>query len=239
MNSKKHIIRIVFTCCTLAVICLISFAQKPKQVNEKEIFSINFSDLKYLDIGSAAKKGTDKITRDELEMSASGSDIWGRHDEFHFGYMKFNGDFDLSVQVLSLSATNKYTKAGIMARTDLSDSSQHVYYQVFPDNSPRNKNNGGCEFQYRLAKGGDMKAVYPDPKLAGKLFNVAYPDTWIRLRRIGNIFESYFSNDNKTWSLYTKFELQMPSELFVGLAVTSHNKNEFTTARFSALKDLK
>jgi regulation of enolase protein 1 (concanavalin A-like superfamily) len=239
MNSKKHLIRIVFTCCILSGVSLISSAQTPKQVDEKKISSILFSDLKYLDIGTVNKKGTEKITKDELEMDASGSDIWGKHDEFHFGYMKLNGDFDLSVQVLSLSAANKYTKAGIMARTDLSDSSQHVYYQVFPDNSPRNKNNGGCEFQYRLVKGGDMKAVYPDPKTAGNLFNVAYPATWIRLRRLGNIFESYFSNDNKTWSLYTKFELKMPQELLVGLAVTAHDRNNFTKARFSSLKDLK
>ncbi len=123
-----------------------------------------------------------------------------------------------------------------MARTDLSDNSQHVYYQVFPDNSPRNKNNGGCEFQYRSVKAGEMKAIYPDPKTAGNQFDVAFPNTGIRLKRIGDVFESYISNDNKNWKLYSTFTLKMPAELFVGLAVTSHNASGSTIARFGSVQ---
>jgi hypothetical protein len=231
MKLNKKFTRIVFTFFVLAGVSLIGSAQKP-------ILSriIMFSDLKYLDIGTATKKGTEKINNNLLEIVAGGSDIWGKHDEFHFGYKILKGDFDLSVQILSLSAANKYTKAGIMARADLSDSSQHVFYQVFPDNSARNKNNGGCEFQYRLEKGSEMKAIYPDPNTSANQFNVSYPNTYIRLKRHGDIFEAYFSNDNKTWWLYTKFELKMPYELFVGLAVTSHNKTDYTTARFGSYR---
>jgi hypothetical protein len=79
-----------------------------------------------------------------------------------------------------------------------------------------------------------MKAIYPVPNTAGNQFNVSYPDTYIRLKRDGDNFEAYFSNDNKTWRLYTKFELKMPGELFVGLAVTAHNKTDFTTAKFGS-----
>jgi len=239
MNTNKYLIRIVIIFFILNGIHLISFAQKPSTGNVKESKILSFSGLKYIDIGKVTKTGIATINKDELEIVASGSDIWGRHDEFHFGYMKLNDNFDLIIQVLSLSAANKYTKAGIMARTDLSDSSQHVFYQVFPDNSLRNKNNGGCEFQYRSIKASEMKAIYPDPQTAGNQFNVAYPNTWIRLKRLGDSFESYFSNDNKSWTLYTKFDLKMPHELFVGLAVTAHNKVDFTTARFKSFRSLK
>jgi hypothetical protein len=240
MNSKKHITRIVFFLFALAGVCLVSFGQKPamNNFNEGKIV-ISYTDLKYTDIGAAIKAGTVSVNKNEINIVAAGSDIWGKHDEFHFGYKKLQGDFDLSVQILSLSAAHKYTKAGIMARTDLSDSSQHVFFQVFPDNTPRNNNNGGCEFQYRLEKGREMKAIYPDPKTAGNQFNVAFPDTWIGLRRRGDVFESYFSNDNKTWRLYSTFTLKMPDELLVGLAVTSHNKTDFTTARFASVRLIK
>jgi len=237
MITKKRI-RLVSVLFFLAGISTLSFAQTPNSNNQGKTI-ISFSGLKYNDIGAATKAGTATINKDEIKILAGGNDIWGKHDEFHFGYKKLKGDFDLSIQVLSLTAANKYTKAGIMARTDLSDSSQHVYYQVFPDNSPRNKNNGGCEFQYRLVKGGEMKAIYPDPETAGNQFNVAFPDTWIRLKRRSDSFESYFSNDNKTWKLYTKFELKMPYELFVGLAVTSHNKTDYTTAIFKSFHLIK
>lgn len=197
---------------------------------------IPFSELKFADIGGATKPGKATIKNDELEIIAGGTDIWGKNDEFYFGYKKMDGDFDISVQIKSLSKPHLYTKAGIMARVDLSDNSQHVYYQIFPDNSARNKNNGGCEFQYRLEKGGEMKAVYPNTETAGIKFNVNFPNTWIRLKRTGNVFESYFSIDDKNWEKYSTYEQKLPAELLVGLAVTSHNSEEFTTAVFSNLK---
>ena len=196
---------------------------------------IPFSELKFTDVGAATKPGKVTIKKDEVEVVAGGADIWGKNDEFNFGYTKIEGDFDVSVQIKSLSKAHQYTKAGIMARVDESDNCQHAYFQVFPDNSQRNKNKGGCEFQYRLEKGGEMKAIYPNPETAGNKFDVNFPNTWIRLKRHGDIFESYISNDNKKWELYTSFEQKLPTGLLVGLAVTSHNSKDFTTAVFSNL----
>lgn len=196
---------------------------------------IPFSELKFTDIGATTKPGKVTIKKDEVEVVAGGADIWGKNDEFNFGYMKIEGDFDVSVQIKSLSKAHQYTKAGIMARVDLSDNSQHAYFQIFPDNSPRNKNNGGCEFQYRLEKGGEMKAIYPNPETAGNKFDVNFPNTWIRLKRHGDIFESYISSDNKNWELYSTFDQKLPPGLLVGLAVTSHNFNDFATSVFSNL----
>jgi regulation of enolase protein 1 (concanavalin A-like superfamily) len=196
---------------------------------------IPFSELKFTDVGASTKPGKVTVKKDEVEVVAGGADIWGKNDEFNFGYTKIEGDFDVSVQVKSLSKPHQYTKAGIMARVDESDNCQHTYFQVFPDNSPRNKNKGGCEFQYRLEKGGEMKAIYPNPETAGNKFDVNFPNTWIRLKRNGDIFESYISSDNKNWELYSTFEQKLPSGLLVGLAVTSHNSEDFTTAVFSNL----
>ncbi|MBT3383612.1 MAG: PQQ-binding-like beta-propeller repeat protein [Prolixibacteraceae bacterium] len=192
-----------------------------------------FSELKFTDVGTATKTGKTTIDNNEIEIVAGGADIWGTNDEFNFGYKKLIGDFDLSVQVLSLSKAHQYTKAGIMARADLSDNSRHVYFQIFPDNTPRNKNNGGCEFQYRTEKGGEMKAIYPNPETAGKDFDVNFPNTWIRLKRSGDVFESYMSSDNKTWKLFSTFTQKLHGELLVGLAVTSHSSDEFTKAGFA------
>jgi regulation of enolase protein 1 (concanavalin A-like superfamily) len=230
--------RIAFIIFVSFSAALISFGQTSKMENTGKNI-ISFSDLKFKDIGKTTKPGSETINNKEIKIIAGGADIWGKHDEFRFGYKEITGDFDLTIQVLSLSVSNKYTKAGIMARVDLSDSSQHVFYQVFPDNSARNKNNGGCEFQYRLVKGDDMKAIYPDPATAGNQFNVNFPNTFIRLKRQGDLFESYFSNDNKTWKLYSSFTLKMGTNLLVGPAVTSHNKTDFTTAIFGPFLLLK
>ncbi len=218
----------------LSAFSAISYAQMAGTENTDK--NISFRSLKNTDIGKLTKTGSVSIINNQLEIVAGGSDIWGKHDEFHFSYKKLTGDFDMSVQIMSLSKSHLYTKAGIMARTSLRDSSQHVYFQVFPDNSPRNKNNGGCEFQYRTTEGAEMKAIYPDLKTAGNQFDVDFPDTWIRLKRQGDVFESYLSHDNREWRLYSSFTLNMPQKLLVGLAVTAHNSNDITKSKFAAIQ---
>jgi hypothetical protein len=223
-----------------ATVCIISYGQQNNLSTSGEgKKSKTLADLKFIDIGKVTRRGVATVNQTEIVAQAYGSDIWGKHDECLFGYKKIRGNFDIVVRVSSLTAAHKYTKAGIMARTDLSDSSQHVFFQVFPDNSQRNKNNGGCEFQYRIENGADMKAIYPDLNTAGDKFNVNYPDTWIRLMRKGDVFESYISSDNLTWNLYSTFTLKMPPVLYVGLALTSHNKNEQTRSVFESLKRIR
>jgi hypothetical protein len=200
---------------------------------------ISLKSLKQSDIGKSTKTGSSEITGSELKVVAGGADIWGKRDEFRFSYKQLKGDFDISVQILGLGAAHAYTKAGIMAREDLSDDSPHVYYQVFPDNRARNKNNGGCEFQYRALKTGDMKAIYPADAVDKTECKVDFPNTYIRMKRHGDNFESFFSNDNKNWIHYSSFTLKMTNELFVGLAVTSHNSADYTTARFTSLQHWK
>jgi regulation of enolase protein 1 (concanavalin A-like superfamily) len=234
MNSKNHIILIVSIFLLAIGVSLDSFAQKPKTTIKNKYNSL--SSLRFMDIGALTKTGATKMNGEELEVTAGGADIWGKHDQFRFGFKLAKGDFDMSVQVLSLSRSDLYTKAGIMARAGLNDSCEHVFFQVFPDNSPRHNNNGGCEFQYRTSPGEEMKAIYPDAATAGNQFDVAFPNTWIRLKRSGDVFESFVSNDGKTWKLYTTFTLKIPHELLVGLAVTAHNSTEFTKAVFGSMQ---
>ena len=226
MSRINHFFKLLIALSSVSGLNTGLFAQK----------ELAFSEFKCVDIGFATKFGTARINKNEIKITAGGKDIWGKQDEFAFEYKKLKGDFDFSVQLESLSAAHAYTKAGIMARTNLSDSSQHVFFQVFPDNRPRNKNNGGCEFQYRVETGGDMVAIYPNPKTAGNQFDVSFPNTWIRLQRSGNTFISYISCDNKFWKQYSSFTLKMPSELYVGLAVTAHNSDKYTKARFKSVQ---
>lgn len=218
----------------LLILLLSAFLPEISAANSRLISG--FSGLKHIEIGKDPVKGVVSLLDNTLEVKTGGKDIWNRHDEFSIEYMVLKGDFDISVQVVSLTASHSYTKAGIMARADLSDSSQHVYFQVFPDNRPRNNNNGGCEFQYRTKSGETMKAIYPNLKTAADLYNVNYPDTWIRMKRHGDVFLSFFSTDNKNWRQFSTFTLEMPKELYVGLAVTSHQPGVQTTARFKNLE---
>ncbi len=184
------------------------------------------------EIGKPAIVGSLKIQNNGIQIVAGGADVWGVKDECHFSYLESSGDFDLAVRIESLTAPHLYTKAGLMAREELAENSRHILFQVFPSNKPRNKNNGGYEFQYRAAKAGEMKAIYPAKADGAPEFPVNYPNTWIRLKRSGNEFTGFYSTDGKTWKEYTKYTLELPKKVYLGLAVTSHNTKESATAVF-------
>jgi len=193
----------------------------------------------HLDIGNPAIAGTVNISSDGFDITAGGSDIWGVKDEFNFVYIERSGDFDLVSRIESLSAPHLYTKAGLMAREDLSASCRHIYFQVFPNNNPRNKNNGGFEYQYRLEKGGEMKAIYPKSSEGTPEFPVVFPDTWMRLQRVKNNFTGYYSTDGRNWKVYTTFAMELPEKIYLGLAVTSHKANDFAIAKFRNIGEIK
>jgi hypothetical protein len=188
--------------------------------------------FKQTDIGNPSIAGSSVVQDKGIQIIAGGADVWGVKDQFHFSYLEKTGDFDLFARIESLSAPHLYTKAGLMAREELTDNSRHIFFQVFPDNKLRNKNNGGFEFQYRAARAGDMKAIYPASSTGIPDFPVNYPNTWIRLKRSGNDFTGYFSTDGKTWKAYTTFTLALSKKLYLGLAVTSHNTKEAAKAVF-------
>jgi hypothetical protein len=217
---KKNIVIIVILLFTIGL----SLSAKEKAISLKK--------FKSTDIGNPELAGSTVIGNDNIEITAGGADVWGVRDEFRFSYFEQNGDFDLVTRIESLTAPNLYTKAGIMAREELTDNSRHIFFQVFPNNNVRNKNNGGYEFQYRKEKGGEMKAIYPAKFDGVPEFPVNYPNTWIRLKRSGNNFAGYYSTDGKIWKIYTEFTMEIAPKIYLGLAVTSHNTKETTRAIF-------
>jgi hypothetical protein len=208
-------------------------------VKSKKAKPIPVENFKHSDVGNPAIAGTVKISGDGFDITAGGADIWGTKDEFNFVYVERSGDFDIVTRIESLSAPHLYTKAGVMAREDLTAGSRHIYFQVFPNNNPRNKNNGGYEFQYRQQKDGEMKAIYPKSAVGTPEFPVSYPNTWIRLQRVKNDFTGYFSTDGTNWKIYTSYSLDLPAKVYLGLAVTSHNKSEAASSSFRNTGEIK
>jgi hypothetical protein len=216
----------------------ISTAQNnPKSTLKSQLISL--ASFKHKDIGNPSIAGTVKIVKNGFDISAGGADIWGVKDEFNYIFVERTGDFDVLARVESLMAANLYTKAGIMARENLNPGCRHIYFQVFSDNNPRNKNNGGYEFQYRQERDSSMKAIYPKSYQGPPEFPVSYPNTWIRLQRVNNDFTGYYSTDGKNWKPYTTFTLKLQPVIYVGLAVTAHNTGHNASAKFRDISEFK
>ena len=195
---------------------------------------IPFDELKAFSLGK--KSGSFSINNGQLEIDSNGNGIKGKKDDGYFVFKQMEGDFDISVQVISLSPVNLYAMAGIMARASLSKKSPNVFFQVFPDNNQKNKMQRGCELKYRTENSNETQIIYPDPENAGNKYDVDFPNTWIRLKRRGNIFKSYISHDNSNWYIYSIHRQEMPEKLLVGLAAASSNKQVTTKAVFKDIQ---
>jgi isoquinoline 1-oxidoreductase beta subunit len=194
------------------------------------------STLQGADIGSPRLRGETRQTSTAVSMLAGGIDIWGARDEGHFAHLPVSGDFEISARVDSLEMADLYTKAGIMFRSSLDEGSPHVMLFAFGNNEPRNKNNGGLEFQFRKEAGGLCAAIYPpQPLPAAPDFPADFPKVWLKLVRRGDVFNGLFSRDGTNWKTYCTHSQNLPRSGFLGLAVTAHNEAQRVAASFSQL----
>jgi isoquinoline 1-oxidoreductase beta subunit len=193
--------------------------------------------LRSNDIGAPRLTGRTKQTDSSVEIVSGGADIWGTRDECHFANLAVQGDFELSVQVNAIGMADLYSKAGIMWRASLDAEAAHVMLLAFGNNDPRNKNNGGIEFQSRLSKGVECSAIYPPQPLPSQPdFPVHFPKVWLKLIRKGDTFTGLFSRDGLQWKPYCEHRQAVPASGYLGLAATSHNEAQTITSRFSNLR---
>lgn len=58
------------------------------------------------------------------------------------------------------------------------------------------------------------------------------PMTWLRLKRAGNVFTGFYSYDGSRWTVLGAVTNALPSSLYLGLAVSSWNRDEAATVYF-------
>jgi regulation of enolase protein 1 (concanavalin A-like superfamily)/HKD family nuclease len=170
------------------------------------------------DVGSVAIAGSAQLANGTFTVKASGADIWGTADAFHYVYQPWTGDGSIIARVGSVTNTNSWAKAGVMFRETVGAGSRHAFMLLSPAN--------GVSFLRRGATGGTSVSTTAAGVTAPR---------WVRLDRAGNTFTAYHSSDGATWTLVGTATITMPQSLLVGLAVTSHNNAALTTATFTTV----
>ncbi|HEX9786337.1 MAG TPA: endo-1,3-alpha-glucanase family glycosylhydrolase [Opitutaceae bacterium] len=165
------------------------------------------------DIGSPALSGSSSVDNGNYTVKAAGNDIWDNSDQFHFLSQQINGDTDLVVRVASLAQTDAWAKAGLMLRTSTSASAPHVSVFVTSAN--------GVRMQWRASDAGPSASSGGTAEAAPR---------WLRLKRAGNTFTAYSSDNGTSWTQVHSVTLALAQTLQGGLAVTSHNSGSLTTA---------
>jgi regulation of enolase protein 1 (concanavalin A-like superfamily) len=165
------------------------------------------------DIGGPTLAGSAAHTSGTFTVTAGGVDIWGTADQFHFVYQPMTGDGEVIGRVGSLQNSNAWAKAGVMMRESLTAGSRHAMAVVTPAN--------GTAFQRRTGPAADSLTT------SGPAVTTPY---WVRLVRQGSTFSAYTSAGGTSWTLIGSQSIAMTSNIYVGLAVTSHNASARTTA---------
>ena len=168
------------------------------------------------DIGGPLASTTTVLTNG-VAVAAAGKDIGGAADQFTFNYQLCSGDFDMSVRLAGLGLSDVWAKAGLMARETLSSNSRFAAVLATPSLN-------GAFFEYRSAISGTA--------VSQGGFPVNYPNTWLRLQRIGTSFNGYASYDGLTWIPLSSASIAMSNLVYIGVAACSHNSSQWTTAQF-------
>jgi regulation of enolase protein 1 (concanavalin A-like superfamily) len=166
------------------------------------------------DIGATGPAGHADNTNGTFTIEGSGADIWGTADAFHYVYQPLSGDTDIQAHVASVQNVNVWTKAGLMVRASTDAGATHVSVFVTPGK--------GIAMQWRASTGGASSSI----SVAG-----AAP-VFIRLTRSGNNITAWYANDGSSWTAIGTATVVMSSDVFVGLAVTSHDNTQTATAVF-------
>jgi autotransporter-associated beta strand protein len=169
------------------------------------------------DIGNPAIASTVTITANGVSVNSAGYYVGGTNDQFNFEYQLQTGNFDVTVCLAGLGLSDLWAEAGLMARTSLA---------------------AGSPFAAALATPGMVGDFFTDrtttngTAVTSGNFPVNYPNTWLRLNRVGNVFTGFGSYDGINWTQLGTATIAMPVQIYLGLAVASHNTNQLTTAQF-------
>jgi hypothetical protein len=158
-------------------------------------------------------------------MTASGEDIWNAADQFHFAYKSLTGVGSIVAKVLSVDNTDPWAKAGVMIRETLEPGSKFAAVYITPEN--------GCRFQARLDA--DAAATSDTAVVTTAQTAITAP-YWVKLERdISGNFRASYSSNGTTWTSmsWNPQFITMASNVYVGLAVTSHNTAETCEAKLS------
>jgi len=181
--------------------------------------TVTFQALLYFvqDIGNPTVVSTVTGAGNGINVNAVGSDFGGNSDQGNFSYQLYSGNFDVAVRVAGLSLSDIFAKAGLMARETLSPGGRFAASMATPAIN-------GTFFEWRDPAGSTANT-------AGS-FPANYPNTWLRLNRVGNIFTGFASYDGRTWTQLGSDTISMSNQVYLGFSVSSHSTNLMTTAQF-------
>ena len=167
------------------------------------------------DVGAVGTAGSASASNGVFTVSGAGADVWGTADAFHYAYRTLAGNGSIVARVASINGTEAWTKVGVMIRTSTSANSAMAFMIV--------STSKGTAFQRRTATGVAATSTTGPAGTAPR---------WVRLTRSGSTITAAVSTNGTTWTTVGSDTFSMPTNVLVGLAVSSHTTSSAAAGRF-------
>ena len=154
------------------------------------------------DIGGSSPAGSANYAASTFTVQGGGNDVWGSTDQFNYVSQPITGDLSIVARVTSQTDTSDWAKSGVIIKQSTTAGSAYAAVFVTPGN--------GVNFQWNF-----------DGSAGGNTYT--FPNGWVRLDKIGNVFTAYTSNDGLNWVQVGQTTIAMTSNITAGLIVCSHN----------------
>ncbi len=152
-------------------------------------------------------------------MTASGENLWGEKDAFHFAWNRRPGDLVLECGLEWIGeGKNPHRKAGVMVRSGLEPDAAYADAAVHGD--------GLVSLQFRREKGGPTEEVRA-PILGARR---------IRLERDGDVFSFSLDRDGSGFQPVAALYVHLPDTVHAGLFLCSHDDTVSETAVFTDVR---
>jgi len=168
------------------------------------------------DVGSVGVAGDACEDNGTFTINASGEDIWGTADGFHYVYKRLVGDGEIIARVVNADFAANWASTGVMIRQSLSEGSAFAFANI--------TDYGRYALLYRNNAGGNASTRHSGNNLVSTPY-------WVRLVRQGDRFEAYFSEDGTSWSYWRATSVPMTDSVYIGLATFSHSNNAAREAK--------
>lgn len=174
--------------------------------------------------GWAIYSGLDPISNGRFAVNGSGRRIAGNPasggDSFHYVWQSISGqNQEIVAYIESFNPASVDGRAGLMFRNDITGrTSANALLAVSQD---------GLRFQNRAGNGGGTATQFTDNTLNAPI--------WLRLQRPGvNTVAAAWSDNGVDWNAIGEATVNVGGgEKFIGLAVTSGDRDEIATGEFS------
>lgn len=171
------------------------------------------------EIGAEVTPGCFDLDEENMTITGSGNGIGSNSDAFQFVYQSLIGDGEIIAKIDDVEENDSSALVGIMVRKNLNKGSKFIM----------------------IGRSEELGFIYTfrdntDATPAILSLNDAANSTWMKIKKNGNKYTFYHSEDGETWLKIVTKTMDIGNAVLIGLPVTSSNKSLTCTAYYSNVR---